>query len=395
MPPIRLPADRVHAWRINQQLLGGQRGTTPAEVARRLVGVQAQVSSSAALSIALRSKGRHAARPPVNATVAALRDRSLVRAWAMRGTLHLFAAEDVALVAAALENRQMWRRPAWLRWFGLTEREMEALIETIGEILDDGIPRTRAELAVIVGERLVPEAGRHLLGSWGSVLKIASDHHFLVQSAEVDAGVRFVRASRWIPDWQELDPAGALRTLVERYLATYGPASMQEVLRWWGVTTVAVLKPVFAELGDAVVEVEVDGARGFVRRADVDAIAATRPTRGSVQLVGGFDPLIVGAGLRSQLLPDAHRKRVSRTAGWISPVVLRDGRAIAVWNAVRAGSRQRITVDAFAELSPAERRRIVEAAAEVGDAQGTPVDIEFGPVFRERGPKLRIEPLDA
>ncbi|HJP87490.1 MAG TPA: winged helix DNA-binding domain-containing protein [Candidatus Limnocylindrales bacterium] len=395
MAPIRLPADRVHAWRMERQFLGREKAGTPAEVARRLVGVQAQVTSSAALSIALRSKAPRGKGTPVEATTRALHDRQLVRAWAMRGTLHLFAAEDVALVAAALENRQMWRRPAWLRWFGLTEREMEALIEAIGEILDDGVPRTRAELSVIVGERLGPEAGRHLLGSWGSVLKIASDHHFLVQSAEADAGVRFVRASRWITDWRDVDAVGALPTLIDRYLGAYGPASTLDIQRWWGATILKVMKPAIAELGDRIVEVDVDGSRAFVRRDDLDAIEATRPTRNQVRFLGGFDPLTCAKGARDQMLRPAFLPRVSRTAGWISPVVLQDGRIIAVWDSKVAGSKLAITVDPFDSAEPAVRSSIASAAEQVGAALGLPVDVAFGRVFTAPPRKLRIEPSDA
>ncbi|HEX2626691.1 MAG TPA: winged helix DNA-binding domain-containing protein, partial [Candidatus Limnocylindrales bacterium] len=317
---VRLPVDRVLAWRLDRQLLGREKATTPAEVARRLIGVQAQVTSSAALSIALRSKRPRGTAAPVEATTRALLDRSIVRSWAMRGTLHLFAADDVPLIEAALKGREMWRRPAWLRWFGMTEPEMEALIEAIGEILDDGVPRTRAELAAIVEDRLGPDAGRHLLGSWGSVLKIASDRHYLVQSAEADAGVRFVRASRWITGWRDHDSAGASRELIRRFLAAYGPASLKEAQGWWG-GTLDVVRPAFAELGEEAVEVEVDGRRHHILRDDVAAIDATRPRPRAVTFVGGFDPLLVARGIRRQFLPDQFLHRVSRTAGWISPSV--------------------------------------------------------------------------
>lgn len=316
----------------------------------------------------------------------------------MRGTLHLFAADDVALIEAALKSpEEKWRRPAWLRWFGLTALEMETLIDAIGDILDDGIPRTRAELSVIVGERLGPEAGRHLLGSWGSVLKIASDHHFLVQSAEADAGVRFVRASRWIRGWRAVDPVGALQTLIERYLAAYGPGSTMDIQRWWGATVLKVLKPAIADLGDRIAEVDVDGRRAWVRPEDLDAIQATKPTRNQVRFVGGFDPLICAKGARDQMIRPKDLPRVSRTAGWISPVVLVDGRAAAVWDSRAAGSRLRITIDPFEPLPPKVRGGVMTAAEAVGAAQGRSVDVAYGPVFttEQRGPKLTIEPEDA
>jgi hypothetical protein len=394
-PAPSLDPRRVCAWRVQRQLLGRSKAASPVEVASTLVGVQAQVTSSAALAIALRSKPTRAKAPAVEATTRALLDRRLVRAWAMRGTLHLFAAEDVPTIAAALQGKERWRRPAWLRWFGITEPQMERLIDTIGEILDDGRPRTRAELGDEVGGRLGAKQRELLRGSWGSTLKVASDRHYLVQSAEDDAGVRFVRASRWIAAWRKEDKDEALATLVERYLEAYGPATLKELLRWWGVAETSVMKPVIASLGDAVAEVEVDGVRAYLRTADVEAIEKTEPTSGDVHLVGGFDPFIVGAGLREQLIPPAHLKRVSRTAGWISPVVLVDGIAAGVWDAKRTGDRLAITVELFGRPAAGVRRAIGPAAEQVAAVQGLEPSVSFGRVFRSTGLSLKIGPEDA
>ncbi|HEY4227892.1 MAG TPA: winged helix DNA-binding domain-containing protein [Candidatus Limnocylindrales bacterium] len=389
-----LPAANVHAWRIERQLLGLERAASPEDVAWRLVGVQAQVTSSAALAIALRSKPV-ASGKATDQTAVALRKRRLVRAWAMRGTLHLFAAADVPTVAAALGKKEPWRRPAWLRWFGVDELEMERLIDTIGEVLDDGRPRTRAELAEEIGARVGPTAGKLLLGSWGSALKVASDRHYLVQSAGDDAGVRFVRASRWVADWRVEDADEALASLVERYFAAYGPATLREIRRWWGVANLNEVRRAIEQLADRLTEVDVGGTRAWVRTADLDAIAATRARSGEVQLVGGFDPFIVGAGLRDQLLPATHVKRVSRTAGWISPVLLVDGRAAGVWDSKRSGDQLTVTVDVFAPIAGGMRRAIGKAADRVAAAQGAAANVEFGPVFTEKGPPLVITPETA
>jgi hypothetical protein len=373
---------RVDAWRVQRQLLGRSKAASPVEVARDLVGVQAQVTSSAALAIALRSKHSRSAKPAADATSRALLDRRLVRSWAMRGTLHLFAAEDVPTIAAALVGKERWRRPAWLRWFGVTEPEMERLIDTIGEILDDSRPRTRAELAAEVGDRLGAKQGQLVRSSWGSTLKVASDRHYLVQSAEDDAGVRFVRASRWLASWPAVGRDAALGTLVERYLAAYGPATLKELLRWWGVAERSVMQPIIAGLGDALTEVEVDGVRAYVRTADLGEIEATRPTSGDVHLLGGFDPLIVGGGLREELIPARHLKRVSRTAGWISPVVLVDGVVAGVWDSARNGKDGlAITVESFEPPAPKLRTSIRNAAELVASAQGLTVSVDYGRVF--------------
>jgi hypothetical protein len=372
---IELPASKVAAWRLARQRLAGNPARDPGAVARDLLGVQAQVLSSAALSIAIRSKGT------IDATPKALAARRLIRSWGMRGTLHLFDGDDFPTIIAALRLKEPWRRPAWLRYFGMTERQMEQGIEAVGEILDDGVPRTRAQLADDMDARFGKAVAELVRGSWGTFLKQASNKGYASQAWTDDSSVAFVRPDRWLPRWRTEDPDAAHRTLVLRYLAAYGPASPAEVNRWWGVTG-GGLKAVVKELGEQLTEVEVEGERGLLRTEDVHEIEGTVALRDRrVVLLGPFDPLIVGAGLRSWLIPSEHLQRVSRTAGWISPVVLVDGRAAGVWTSWRDGERLRITIDPFGRPAATVRSAISAAARRIAKAQGNDAMIEFGPVF--------------
>ena len=65
-----------------------------------------------------------------------LAERTLVKTWAMRSTLHLIAAEELPLLTAALSTRENWRRPAWFEYFEVTEAEMEGVIAGIRDVLD-------------------------------------------------------------------------------------------------------------------------------------------------------------------------------------------------------------------------------------------------------------------
>ena len=150
--------------------------------------------------------------------------------------------------------------------------------------------------------------------------------------------------------------AEAVRRLWLDYLAAYGHATVEEMARWWGVPP-ADGKRIHRPLATRPAAVTVDGVEGWLRPEDLEAMAHTEPSRGQVRLLGPFDPLTVGGGLRSRLIPAQHAKLVSRTAGWISPVVLVDGRVAGVWSSAtmaadprpaRAnGSAQRITIQAF------------------------------------------------
>ena len=386
--PVQVHPAKLAAWRARQQHITAQAPSGQLEqVATDLVGIQAQVPSSAALSLALRLRNGRIA-----GTTAAVADRRLVRSWGMRGTLHLWAADDYPLVVAALGQRETWRRPVWFRYFGVTEAEMEALIEAVGDILGDGRPRSRSELAAEIGERLGPKQAANLGGSWGTYLKPAALRGLLCQAAGEGNTVTFTRPDVWLGRWRTVDPSEALATVVRRYLGAYGPATKQEIARWWG-NAVSTLKAPLAALAGELVEIEAGAARGLFLRSDVEKVADERPDN-EPRLLGPFDPLTVGIGRRDWFIPPAHTTRVSRTAGWISPIVLIDGRVAGVWSGATAKSAYEVTVDLFERPDAALKKRIETAAERVAVAHGTGLDLRYGPVFGSQAPAEDEEPGD-
>jgi len=107
---------------------------------KRLAGVQAQVPSSAELAIAVRQRS-----PERGAVERALADRSIVRTWAMRGTLHLLDADRLPAYLSLIAAARTWEKPSWQRTFGVTPDRMRALGDAVEELLADG-PLTRQEL---------------------------------------------------------------------------------------------------------------------------------------------------------------------------------------------------------------------------------------------------------
>src|SRR5829696_3311779 len=95
---ISLTWDQVRAWRLEQLCLVPRLGHRDfVQAVERVLGVQAQVMSAAELSIGVRVAGL--SREDVQRAL--WQDRTLVKTWAMRGTIHLFAAEDLPLIVAA------------------------------------------------------------------------------------------------------------------------------------------------------------------------------------------------------------------------------------------------------------------------------------------------------
>jgi hypothetical protein len=62
----------------------------------------------------------------------------------------------------------------------------------------------------------------------------------------------------------------------------------------------------------------------------------------------------------------AHYKRVYRPAGWLTPVVLVDGRAAGVWSHRRAGAALEIRVEPFRPIPKRVRDAVREEADDLG-----------------------------
>ncbi|HEY0637756.1 MAG TPA: winged helix DNA-binding domain-containing protein [Pseudonocardiaceae bacterium] len=320
---------QVLAWRMDRQFL-----TEPAagavEVADRLCGVQAQVASSADLAVAVRL-----GRPARDEVAAGLgEERSLVRMWSVRGTLHLLTARQAALQCAVLGAQRTWDRPVWYRAAGVTKAEMEALLAAVDELLTTR-PHTREELAVELTARVGDHFGEALRSGWGSMLKPAAYAGLLCHGPPNGTRVTFTSPSAVFADWRPVDPEEAGPRLVLDYLGTYGPASRDDFIAWLsrGVRARPVTAWFTGLLADgAITEVDVDGAPAYAATEHLDELLATAPARG-VRLLGPFDQYVIA--VNRGVIPAEHKAKVSRTAGWISAVVLHEGRVAGVWSVDR------------------------------------------------------------
>jgi hypothetical protein len=352
---------QVLAWRLTRQHLG--RRATRGEalgVVSQICGLHAQVMSSAELTLWARVEDLEAAVVPK----ALWEERSLVKTWAMRGTLHLLPAAELPIwVGAQGVLKPRYHAPSWLRHFGLTREEAEALIAAIPEALADRM-LTREELAqevgLIVGSE---ELGGKLRHSWGALLKPAAFRGHLLFAPSVGQNVRFARPDRWLAEWQLVETEGAAREVTRRYLAAYGPATREEFARWFGMTSPAQAGRLIEGLGEEVVSIEIEGSRAWMLAEHLPDVGVAEPS-GVVRLLPAFDHYVVAAPRdREAVLPEALKSRVYRPQGWLSPVLLVDGRMEGLWRHERKRNQLIVEVEPFAE-QPGWVRRGAEEEAE-------------------------------
>jgi hypothetical protein len=134
-PALRLDWDQVAAWRQRRHHLDErvQRADLLAVVSG-IAGLHAQVMSSAELTL----WARVGDLKPSAVRDALWRDRTLVKTWAMRGTLHLLPAAELPLWQAGQSTRRADERAAWQRRFGVTLEQLEAMLAAVATALADG-----------------------------------------------------------------------------------------------------------------------------------------------------------------------------------------------------------------------------------------------------------------
>ncbi|MFD4458856.1 DNA glycosylase AlkZ-like family protein [Nocardia sp. NPDC058480] len=262
---------------------------------------------------------------------------TLIKTWAMRGTLHAMVPEQAAAALSLIGSARTWEKPAWQRTFGATPEQVAALVEVVSGVLA-GQVMTRDELVeAVLAEPGFAHLGEQLRSGWGAVLKPLAWQGALCHGPARGNKVTFTAPADLASGWQgipELDIAAP--TLIRAYLGAYGPATPEAFDAW--LSRNSVRKPVvrgwFAAMGEALTEVDVDGRIGWMPSEFVDDLAAAT-LDGGIHLLGPFDQYVLGPGTGdTALLPAEHRSKVSRTAGWISPLVVVGGRISGTWEQV-------------------------------------------------------------
>ncbi|NTU81905.1 MAG: winged helix DNA-binding domain-containing protein [Chloroflexales bacterium] len=368
----QLSWEQVHTWRLaRHQLRPTERPAAILDVVQGICGLHAQLLPAAELAL----WARRTALAPGDLETALWERRTLVKTWVMRGTLHVLAADDLPLYAAARRTHTPRRPPSYYTYHGVTPEELAAIEVGVPAVLGaEGL--TREELAEAVAARAgTPRLAEVLRSGWGALLKPAAARGALCFGPNRGRNVTFVAPAAWLEAWQELDPQVALREVAHRYLAAYGPATPEEFARWWGDEPAAV-KRLFRALGDELAAVEVEGWRGWALAASVPELAGADPGL-SVALLPAFDPYTVALLKQPAVLAPTHTAHISRPQGWISPAVLVGGRIAGTWEHELRRDTTHVQVTLFAPMDDEVHRHLAAEVERLGAFLGTATALSF------------------
>ncbi|HUY78466.1 MAG TPA: winged helix DNA-binding domain-containing protein, partial [Ktedonobacterales bacterium] len=305
LSPNQIRLLRLRAQHLAPRLaVGGTASAIIGALVSTLGGVQAQEAPAAALAICVRSLGLGVA----DIERARVVDRSVVRLWAMRNTLHLVAAADLGWLLPLLGPIFIAGSRRRYAQLGLDEATCANGVRAIRELLAAHGPLTRAELVARLASdyhlRLEGQMTPHLIAR-------AALDGYLCLGPDRGAKPTYALLDDWLggAGWRDhtLPRDEAATELARRHLGAYAPATPEDFAAWSGLP-MSEARAAWRRLGDQLIEVEADGRPMWMLATQAewldDALAGTmRPVWETplVRLLPAYDASLLGYRKRDLL----------------------------------------------------------------------------------------------
>jgi hypothetical protein len=292
---------------------------------------------------------------------AALAQRTLIRCWPMRGTLHFVAADDARWITRLLAPRVLERSSAFMkRALDLDTKVAARARDVLVRALEGGRRLDRAGLYAALEAnkiRCTGMRGQHLL------LWLAMDGT-LCQTGRIGRQHAFALLDEWLPASRELTGEAALAELACRYFTSHGPASLHDFAWWAGITQRDALTAIDVA-GGALLRERFDDRDHWSGAKLPRASAARGP---QLALLPAFDEYTVAYKDRSAV---AGAGRLGNPMALLSPLVLVDGVAAGTWQRTLHRDGARVRLRMTRTLTRTERAALEDEVQAYGEFLGT------------------------
>lgn len=161
----------------------------------------------------------------------ALAERSIVRTWPMRGTLHFVAPDDVRWMLRLLAPRAIARAAGRHRQLGLDAATFAQSRDRLTAVLAGGNQLTRDAIYAELDRSGISTAGQRGI----HILAQLAMEGVICFGARRSKQQTFALLDEWVPSSRMLEGDEALAELAARYFASHGPATLADFAWWSGL----------------------------------------------------------------------------------------------------------------------------------------------------------------
>jgi hypothetical protein len=321
---------------------------TPGDVAGWLGATQAQDYLGAKWSLGLRLPGA------VDADIErAIAEKTIVRTWIHRGTLHFVSAADVHWMLKLLGPRILPRLAGPCEKLGLTDAVIARSQAVMAEALRGGKALTRPELARALNENGIATEGLCIT----YLLYRAAVDRLICHGSRRGNQFTFVLLDEWIPETNRIEGEEALAELAIRYFRSHGPATLQD-FAWWSGQTLAAARNGLEMVKPGLASASLDGEAYWMPQDQPSG----KDMAGGVYLLPGFDEYMLGYKDRNAVIPAEQLAALTPKNGMFSPIIVIHGRVAGTWKRSLGTKSVVIETSPFAPLCRTHSSA-VEAAA--------------------------------
>ncbi len=286
--------------------------------------------------------------------------KGLVKSWTIRGTMHIFAEEDLPLFL--YRDRTHFLRPvdqmAGDPYITLERKQFfaEYIVQKIGE----GIQDRQALKDACFSAGMTETEAKSVFDPWGGTIR------YLAESGKICHVVQQKKAFRLCPAFEPMSREAAQLEIVRRYFAHYGPASVKDAAYYSGFTQTTV-KALMKQL--PLREQSIHGIPYY----DFEDGCTGYPEIPECIFLSGFDPLMLGYHKQQSpfLRPEMIRGIFTLT-GIVQPALLLHGEVAGRWKQ----EKKQLIVFPFRPLSEQAQQQIAKSAEKTFG----PIPIAFEPV---------------
>ncbi len=337
---------RLNRALLARQMLLERRRMPVADALEHLVGLQAQEPKHP--YIALWSRLDRFRTEDLARLIA---EREAVRLWLMRTTIHLVTARDALALRGVIQPviertvESTWAK----RRAGVEAGELGAA----GRAIVDHETVTALELGRRLGERwpgsepqalaqgvamMVPLVQVPPRGLWGE-----------------SGQARLTSIERWLG--RPVDRDAAPGAMVLRYLAAFGPASVQDAQTWCGLTKLAA---VFERLRPQLVTFRDEKGRELFDLPDAPRPSGDTPA--PPRFLPVYDNVLLSHADRTRIVGDDHRRTIT-TPNLVNPgTFLVDGFVAGTWVVKREKGAATMVLAPLVKMAKRDREALVEEA---------------------------------
>ena len=265
----------------------------------------------------------------------ALANKTIIRTWPMRGTLHFVAPADARWMLKTFTPRVIARSASIYRQAELDKKVFAKSAKLLTAALEGGKQLTRKEVYEVLERGKITATdtrGLHILGH-------------LAQEGLICFGARngkqptFTLLEEWIPPVKEKAADVVMAEFTLRYFTSHGPATVQD-FAWWTGLSATEAKEIHELIKSSLVSETVDGITYWMTSNS----KATKAKSTGVYLLPGFDEYLMGYTNRTPAIDTTRFKQIAGTGnGILNSTIVINSQVAGTWK--RTIQKNKVTIE--------------------------------------------------